>query len=411
MNILQVLIEVLVVLAVTFGCGRLARRLSQPTVVGQITGGLLLGPLVFGRIAPALQAHVFSLSAEDALHTLSRIGLVLFLFLIGAELDLSAIRHRVRVVSAITAGSMLLPFAFGVAVASLLWKRFPSSHGFTAFALLIGTAMSITALPVLASMLRERAASGHPEQQGTASIALLSASVNDVLGWCVLSVILVLVHRTGGWPAVVIHLCYQSLFVAAMLYVTRPLLQRLLNVFPTWLMGAVVLVLAFSSARLTEMLGVHPFCGALLAGLCAPRSANSSFLLWIQKALDPVISLTLPLFFALTGLHMQPGVLQRSGLSSLVVIVAVAVAGKVLGAATMARLSGLQMQQAWRLGLLLNTRGLVELILLDVGYREGIFSSALFTLFVLMALLTTAMTGPLLNLQENFMSPRNAVGR
>ena len=408
MNTLQVLVEILIVLAFTFGCGRLTRRLSQPTVVGEIAGGLLLGPLVFGRIAPALQARVFTVNAEDALHTLSRIGLVLFLFLIGAELDLSAIRHRKRVVSAITAGSMLLPFAFGLAVAPQLWRRFPSSHGFTAFALLTGTAMSITALPVLASVLRERAASGHPEQQDTASIALLSASVNDALGWCVLSVLLVLVHRTGGWSAVVINLCCLSLFVAAMLYLMRPLLQRLLSVLPTWLMGAVVLVLAFSSARLTEKFGVHPFCGALLAGLCTPRSANNSFLLWMQRTFHPVIRLTLPLFFALTGLHMQPGVFQRSGLLSLVVIVVVAVTGKILGATTMARLSGLQMQQAWRLGLLLNTRGLVELILLDVGYREGIFTAALFTLFVLMALLTTGMTGPLLNLHEKFMLPKSA---
>ncbi len=270
--------------------------------------------------------------------------------------------------------------------------------------------MSITALPVLASLLRERAAGGHPEQQGTASIALLSASVNDVLGWCFLSVMLVLVHRTGGWPAIAFHLCCLSLLVAAMLYLIRPLLQRLLGTLPTWLMGAVVLVLAFLSARLTENLGVHPFFGALLAGLCAPRSANDSLSLWLQRALHPVIRLTLPLFFALTGLHMQTGVFQRNSLLSLVVIVTVAVVGKILGAATMAKLSGLEMQQAWRLGLLLNTRGLVELILLDVGYREGIFTAPLFTLFALMALLTTGMTGPLLNLHEKFMLPESAVG-
>ena len=396
----QLLVEVVAILMITSGCGWLLRRLGQPTVVGEITGGLLLGPLVFGQIAPTLHARLFPVSGLSALQTLSQVGLVLFLFMIGAELELDAIRRNVRTVAATTAGSMLLPFAFGVAVAPLLWHRFASLRGFPAFAFFVGIAMSITALPVLASLLRERAQSGRAERDECSSIALLSASVNDLLGWCALSSMLILLHGTGGLRVLATHLGLLLLFVAAMLFVLRPLLRWLASTLPFWITGMLLVLVAFLSSQVTEGLGLHAFAGAFLAGLCVPRSPDERLTQLMQNSLRPVIRFTLPFFFALTGLRMQPGLFRAGGMVYLLLVVALAVTGKIVGAAVMARSSGLQWYEALRIGLLLNTRGLVELIVLDVGYREGVLDAGLFTLFVLMALLTTAMTAPLLDLHH-----------
>ncbi len=402
MKLLLFLAQLLTVLAVTYGCGRLLRRLGQPAVVGEIAGGLLLGPLVLGALAPRLQAALFPAASFGALETLSRIGLVLFLFAIGAELHIAAIANNRRRVAAITAGSVLMPFALGLAVAPLLWRRFGGSGGLLAFSLFAGVALSITALPVLASMLRDRERTGRAVPQETAAMALLSASVNDVLGWCVLAVVLAVAKRDTGWSAVSVRMGWLLLFVTGMLYLVRPLLGRLLRRLERftapWAAGLVLVAVAFASSGVTERLGLHAFFGAFLAGLCVPRNAEGQNVLTAtRKWLDPAVQWTLPVFFALTGLRLQPGLFRAGGLLYLLLIVAVAVTGKIAGAAGMARWSGMPWREAGRVGVLLNTRGLVELIVLNVGYREGLLTAALFTLFVLMALLTTAMTAPLLN--------------
>lgn len=355
------LAQLLTVLAVTYACGWLLQRLRQPAVVGEIAGGLLLGPLVLGQIAPRLQGALFPAERLGVLEMLSRIGLVLFLFLIGSELDLTAIRRSGRAVAAMTAGSMLLPFVLGLAVAPLLWHRFAGQGGLLVFALFTGTAMSITALPVLASLLRARRESIARE---TASLALMSASVNDLLGWCVLAAILTLLHRAGGWSSVFARMGWLLLFVAAMLFAMRPLLRILARAVPLWLTGVVLAGLAFLSAQVTDALGLHAFFGAFLAGLCVPRDTDARAAHAMRRWLNPAIKLTLPVFFALTGLRMLPGLFRSGGMLYLLLIVAVAVAGKIAGAAAMARWSGIPSRESLRIGVLLNTRGLVELIVL-----------------------------------------------
>jgi Kef-type K+ transport system membrane component KefB len=411
------LLQLAAILVITNLCGALCAHVGQPRVVGEITGGLLLGPLALGHFLPSLSALIFPPSRLHPLEVVSNIGIVLFLFLIGAELDLNAARHNRGASLAITIGSIALPFALGAAISPFLLARFGTRHTSPlAFLLFVGIAMSITALPVLARIIQERRQKTNSVAPAIASTALIVAAANDLMAWSLLAVTLTLIH--GGQaidtlPATVSRLLLLAGYIVLMLFVLRPLLSRLFAatrsqpVWP-WLLGMVAF--AFLSARITEHLGVHAFLGAFLAGTCVSGTPLKSTL---HQRLQPAIQITLPIFFALTGLHMQREMFSSSGLGWLAIIVLLAVTGKLGGAMLTARVSGMPWKPALQIGILLNTRGLVELIALNIGYKEGIFSPVLFTLFVLMALITTAMTGPCFDLSRRqrlnhpAMKPRN----
>jgi Kef-type K+ transport system membrane component KefB len=404
------LVQLVVILVVTRGCGWLLTRLGQPRVVGEIAGGILLGPLALGYLLPGSFALLFPSGRLHPLEVVSNVGLVLFLFVIGSELDLNEVRQNRRATLAITLGSIGLPFAFGVGLSPLLLVRFGmpqiSRVGFTLF---VGIAMSITALPVLARILEDRKRVGRAIDSATAANALICAAANDLLAWFLLAVTLTLLHGSNGVLPIFLRLATLTGYIAAMLFLVRPLANSLVDRrrnSPLWLWLAVMVGLAFLSAHVTDSLGIHAFFGAFLAGICVPRSSwgATTFSEALRRPLQWVIDFTLPVFFVMTGLRMQRDMFDRSGLGWLAIVLVAAVVGKIGGAMLAARAGGMRWEPSIRIGILLNTRGLVELIVLNVGYKEGILSPLLFTVFVLMAILTTAMTVPLLALSERMVA-------
>jgi Kef-type K+ transport system membrane component KefB len=393
------LVQMSVVLAVTVICGWLARKLGQSRVIGEIIGGILLGPSVLGRISPHGSAALFPEASLHSLETLSTVGLILFLFLIGMELDYDQLSKQ-RTTAVIASGtSILIPFITAAALAHSLRIRFaPHGIGSVPFVLFLGIAMSITAFPVLARIIEERGLQGTP----LGTTAILCAAVDDVVAWSLLALALALIGKDGGSASLPIRLAGLAGYLFLMLGVVRPLAARAVHMrrkpgLSLELLGAVIAG-TLASAAATEWIGVHPLFGAFLAGVCFPRVPDWQYAL--RARLDMITSvLLLPLFFALTGLRTRLDLLNDAKMWWWAGIVLVgAVFGKMGGAALAARWTGQSWRNAAALGALLNTRGLVELVVLNIAYNVGAFSPTLFTMLVVMALVTTMSTTPILNL-------------
>jgi Kef-type K+ transport system membrane component KefB len=393
------LTQMAIVLLITVSCGWLALKVGQARVIGEIIGGILLGPSVLGRFAPHLSAHLFPPSSLGSFETLSTVGLVLFLFLIGMELDYEQLYSQR--VTAIVASlmSILLPFAMGALLAHSLRIRFaPHGIGNIPFVLFLGISMSITAFPVLARILEER------NLQGTAlgTTAILCAAVDDVVAWSLLAFALALMGGQDAPSSLLLRLSGLIVYLFLMIGVIRPLAAYLVRrqnkpELSLELLGVVVAG-ALLSASATDKIGVHPLFGAFLAGVCFPRVPR--WQLALRERLDMLVSvLLLPLFFALTGMRTRLDLLNdRSMWLWAGVVLLAAVFGKMGGAALAARWTGQSWRDAVALGALLNTRGLVELIVLNIAYTQGVFSPTLFTMLVVMALVTTMLTTPILGL-------------
>ena len=405
------LTQMAIILLVTVACGWLARQVGQARVIGEIIGGILIGPSVFGRFAPHASGHLFPVSSLGNFETLSTVGLVLFLFLIGMELDYEQL-YRQRVTAVMASGmSILLPFAMGALLAHSLRVRFaPHGTGSVPFVLFLGIAMSITAFPVLARILEER------NLQGTAlgTTAILCAAVDDVVAWTLLAFALALLGGQDAPSSLLLRLGGLLAYLAVMLGVLRPLaawaVRRRRNPVLTLELLGVVVAAALLSAAATDKLGVHPLFGAFLAGVCFPRVPE--WQLALRERLDMLVSvLLLPLFFALTGMRTRLDLLDDANMwlwASLVLLAAVF--GKMGGAALAARWSGQSWRDAAALGALLNTRGLVELIVLNIAYTVGVFTPTLFTMLVVMALVTTMLTSPMLTLLGIRGTPKKQTG-
>lgn len=393
------LVQMTVVLLVTLLCGWLARKLGQARVVGEIVGGILIGPSLFGRFAPHWSAALFPPASLRGLDILSTVGLILFLFLIGMELDYEQLyKHRATAVMA-SGMSIVFPFAMGALLAHSLRIRFaPHGIGSIPFVLFLGISMSITAFPVLARMLEER----HIQSTALGTTAILCAAVDDVVAWTLLAIALALIGHEGGSASLTLRLVGLAVYLFLMVAVVRPFAARLAKRMRTTTdlsieMLGMVLAFTLISAAATEAIGVHPLFGAFMAGVCFPRVER-----WqtaMRAKLDMLISvLLLPLFFAQTGMRTRLDLMNGSSvwLWAGIVLVA-AVFGKMGGAALAARWNGQTWKDAVALGTLLNTRGLVELIVLNIAYNVGAFTPTLFTMLVVMALVTTMITTPLLD--------------
>lgn len=384
------LAQVLVIVAVARVLGWLFGFWGQPAVIGEMIAGILLGPSLLAWVWPEFFAFLFPVDSLGALKLLSQIGILLFMFSVGVDLDLKVLRRHAGTALLVSHASIVLPFLMGSAFAVLVYRLLEQAVPFPAFALFMGVAMSITAFPVLARIIQERQLTDTP--LGITAIAC--AAVDDVTAWCLLALVVALVKSTGLTGAA-ITVALAIGFIAFMLGVARPVAAKVSHETRGFMTGVLLFVLAASLA--TDLIGIHALFGAFLAGAVLPRQpAMRQFL---KQRLEIFTALLLPLFFAYTGLRTEIGLLDSAADWLLCAgIIGVAIAGK-FGASLLAgRITGLPWRDAASLGVLMNTRGLMELIVLNIGYDLGILSPKVFAMMVIMALVTTFMTGPLLSL-------------
>ena len=374
--------------------GGLFRRAGQPPVIGEVVAGILLGPSFLGLFSPA--AYQFLLPPEIAplLGVVAQIGVIIYMFLVGLELNPELLRKRVNATLAISLSGIVLPFALGVGLAVFLFSNFaPPNVPFTAFALFLGLAMSITAFPVLARIVKDLGLS----QTSLGTIALTCAAFDDVTAWCLLALVVGFVNASAGSAFLVGILTFA--FATLMFVIVRPAVARMVagleKQSPTQEAIAIALVGLLLSAWMTEAIGIHAIFGAFLFGVVIPHQSHLA--LALRQNLESLTILLLPAFFAFTGMRTEIGLLSsRYEWIVCAIIIAVATFGKWGGAVLAARFTGLSWRESSALGVLMNTRGLMELIVLNVGLELGVISPTLFTMMVLMALATTVATTPLL---------------
>jgi Kef-type K+ transport system membrane component KefB len=385
------LAQLVVIVVATRLLGALAARLRQPRVVGEIAAGLLLGPSLLGRLAPGISAWLFPPATFPVLLAVSHVGLLFFMFLVGLHLDLGMLRASGRTALVTSPVSIVVPLGLGIAVAVAIQPRFAPEVSPLAFALFMGVALSVTAFPVLARILEERGLT----RTRIGVVAIACAAVDDVSAWCLLAGVTAYVRSAAGGSSFARTLLLLAVFAAAVLLLLPPFLKRLLpRSSAAFLPLAVVCLLA--CAAVTEAIGVHALFGAFLAGIAMPRRDDLRHAL--EVSLEAVTSVVLlPLFFACTGLRLDVGWLQGSAAwSAFGLILLAAVGGKLGGSMVAARATGMGWRDAAGLGILLNTRGLVELVILGAGLELGVLTPPVYSMMVLMALVTTAMASPVL---------------
>jgi len=392
------ILQLVLVIASSQVCAYFFKKIGQPAVMGEIIAGILLGPSLLGAIAPAFSSFVFPASSLGNLQMLSQVGVILFMFVIGMDLDTGLLRKKARAALLISYFSIIVPFILGILLSLVLYDRYaPQGIPFYAFSLFTGIALSITAFPVLARIIRERKMSN----TNAGTIALTAAAVGDVAAWCILAFIVAIV-KAGSVAASLYTLACAVIFTLVMLFVVRPLMRTLAqrSVYNSTVkrsVMAVVFVVMLLSAYCCEIIGIHALFGAFLAGAIMPADEYFRKAL-MDKIEDVALVLLLPLFFVFTGLRTQVGLLSDSSLwFTCCCIIAIAVAGKFGGSYMAARIARQNRKDSLSIAALMNTRGLVELVVLNIGYDLGILTPQVFTMMVLMALVTTFMTNPALN--------------
>jgi Kef-type K+ transport system membrane component KefB len=391
------LIQIVTIVLLSRLLASLVNKIGQPMVIGEIIAGILLGPSVLGHFWPAVSEFIFQAASLPNLNFLSQLGLILFMFIIGLELDIHLLRNKADTAVVVSHASIIIPFAMGVSLAYFLYARFAPEHiSFLAFGLFMGIAMSITAFPVLARILHERGLT----KTALGSLAITCAAADDVTAWCILAAVVAIV-QAGSFISAVFTVLLSVVYVIAMLKLVRAGLERLETHFASAeslnrTFAVIAFVVLFLSSLTTEVIGIHALFGAFLAGASMPAHAGFRRLL-ASRIEDVSLVILLPLFFAFTGLKTQIGLLN-DGLTWLVcgLIIIVAVAGKFGGSLLAAKFTGQSWPDSFAIGALMNTRGLMELIVLNIGYDLGVLSPTIFTMMVLMALVTTFMTAPAL---------------
>ena len=394
--LLSVLLALTVIIITARLMGLLFSKLDQPAVIGEVVGGILLGPSLLGHFAPGVQAWLLPADAAPILSVISQLGVILYMFLVGLELDLALLRSTVSITVAISTASIVVPFVLGAGLSAAIFDTFsPPGVPFSSFMLFVGVAMSITAFPVLARILQDRGL----QQTRLGTMALTCAAINDAIAWCLLAFVVSVMQSTPA--AAVRTVAWTIVYIAVMLTAGRALVTRIvmrLDTAPH--LGersvALVLVAVLLSSVATEYIGIHAIFGAFLLGTILPHRSRVADYVTTRIA-DLVRVMFLPVFFAFTGLRTEIALLETvSDWTWCAVIIAIATVGKWGGTTVAARMLGLDWRTSGALGILMNTRGLVELIVLNIGLDLGVLTPRLFTMLVLMAIVTTMMTSPIL---------------
>ena len=397
------ILQLILIIAASQTCAWLFKKIGQPAVMGEIIAGILLGPSLIGTLFPGFSAFVFPATSLGNIQMLSQVGLILFMFVIGMELDMALLKKRAGAAMFISYFSIIIPFGMGIGLSYFLYQQYaPANIPFFAFSLFTGIAMSITAFPVLARIIRERGISNTP----TGVMAITAAAVGDITAWCMLAFIIAVV-KAGTLNSSLYTIIAAVVYIAIMFLIVRPILHKTAlksskNSSMKRPVLAIIFVVLLLSAYCCEVIGVHALFGAFLAGLIMPDEWNFRKVL-IDKIEDVALVLLLPLFFVFTGLRTQVGLLNTTSLwLTCGGIILVAIAGKFGGSALAARITGEVAKDSLSIGALMNTRGLVELVVLNIGYDLHILSPQIFTMMVVMALATTFMTNPAINLINRF---------
>lgn len=413
MSTTTLLLQLIVILGAARACGWLLRWVGQPQVVGEMAAGLLLGPAVLGFYAPTWSAQLFSKELLGGLNALATLGLVLFMFVVGLEIRApGGVRAQWRAAGSVGALSVVVPAVLALAIAPVLHPAYaPAGVGLVPFALFLAAAVSITAFPVMARILKDRGMT----QTRFGQLSLTGAAVVDVAAWILLGVVVAMAGAGEGSLGLVKIVGGSVVLLALLFLVARPLYARLLAAHaPEGTPGPAVLAALMlglmASACATEWLHLHAVFGAFLFGACLPR--DDRLLQALTQRVEPLsIVLLMPLFFALAGLSTTRAAFAGGAFGAMALVIAVASIGKLLGGALGARLAGLDAADSFATGALMNARGLMELIVMKVGLDTGLIGSRMFTILLVMALTTTAMTSPLISLASRWRRPAGAVAR
>ena len=401
------LIQIIAVLLMVRLFGFLFKHIGQPGVIGEIVAGIVLGPSVLGYFFPDVFQALFPPESLTNLELLSQVGLVLFMFVIGMELDFSVLKNKINETLVISHAGILVPFFLGIVASYWIYEEYAAAQtAFLPFALFIGISMSITAFPVLARIIQER----NMTKTSLGTLAIASAANDDVTAWCLLAVVIA-IAKAGTFASALYAIGLTALYIIIMFMVVRPFLKKVGEVYANQevinkTFVALILLILIISSTLTEIIGIHALFGAFMAGVVMPPSIGFRKVM-MEKVEDIALVFFLPLFFAFTGLRTEIGLINSPALWGVcLLLITVAVAGKLGGCAVAARLVGESWKDSFTIGTLMNTRGLMELVALNIGYEMGVLPPSIFVILVIMELVTTFMTTPLLHLVERIFARR-----
>ncbi len=404
------LAQIVTIILVARFFGLICKKIGQPSVVGEIIAGIVLGPSFFGSYLKECSDVLFPDSSLDNLKFLSQIGLIFFMFVVGMELDLKVLRNKAKEAVIISHASIIIPFTLGLILAYSIYTNFaPKGIEFISFGLFLGIAMSITAFPVLARIVQERGL----QKTRIGAMVITCAAADDITAWCLLAGVIAIV-KAGSVASSLYIIAMSLVYVFAMIKLVRPFLRRIGNLYETAEkitkpVVAIFFLTLLISSYLTEIIGIHALFGAFVAGVIMPD--NMKFRkMFIEKIEDVSLVVLLPLFFVFTGLRTEIGLLNSPELWKVCgLIILVAVVGKFIGSALAAKFVGQNWRDSLTIGALMNTRGLMELVVLNIGYDLGVLTKEVFAMMVIMALATTFMTGPALNLIDFVFKRRNNI--